>query len=165
MTMLKASALALGIAGAFALGVLTGPSIRTLGVADQGSPVATTAITATTPSAVADASPARAPRVAASAPTSRVAKPITPDLQNQLKPLLNKGTDMRMAAEGFRDAEQFAAVAHAAKNTGAPFVVLKHHVLEEGRSLRGAIQLAAPDLNAAREASRALSAARADLPR
>ena len=39
----------------------------------------------------------------------------TPELQARLKPVLNKGTNMTIAAEGFRSAEEFATVAHAAQ--------------------------------------------------
>ena len=52
-------------------------------------------------------------------------------MQARLKPVLSKGTDVQKAAEGFRDARQFATLAHAARNTQVPFVVLKHHVLNE----------------------------------
>lgn len=44
----------------------------------------------------------------------------------RLKDVLNQGTNVQMAAEGFRNGEQVAAVAHAARNTGVPFMVLKN---------------------------------------
>jgi hypothetical protein len=86
-----------------------------------------------------------------------------PELQARLKPVLNRGTRMELAAEGFRDAEQFAAVAHAARNTGVPFAVLKHRVLEEDQTLARAIRESKPDLDAEHEATRARNAARFDI--
>ncbi len=86
-----------------------------------------------------------------------------PDLQARIKPLLNRGTKMELAAAGFRDAEQFAAVAHAARNTGVPFVVLKHRVLEQDQTLARAIRESKPDVDAEREATRARNAARFDI--
>lgn len=86
-----------------------------------------------------------------------------PELHARLKPVLNRGTRMELAAEGFRDAEQFAAVAHAARNTGVPFAVLKHRVLEEEQTLARAIRESRPDVDAEREATRAHDAARYDI--
>jgi len=86
-----------------------------------------------------------------------------PALQEQLKPVLNRGTRMAQAAEGFRDAEQFATVAHAARNTGVPFAVLKHRVLDERQTLARAIRASKPDLDAEHEVTRARNAARFDI--
>ena len=86
-----------------------------------------------------------------------------PELQAHLKPLLNKGSDMTLAASDFRDAEQFAAVAHAARNTNVPFVLLKHRVLNEGKTLAEAIRESKPDLNALAEANRARAEAKSDM--
>jgi hypothetical protein len=80
-----------------------------------------------------------------------------------LKPLLNKGADMGVAAQDFKDAEQFAAVAHAARNTEVPFMVLKHRTVYEGKSLEDAIREFKPDLNAAGEARRARAQAKSDV--
>jgi hypothetical protein len=87
----------------------------------------------------------------------------TPELQERLKPVLNKGTNMTIAAEGFRSAEEFATVAHAARNTEVPFMVLKHRVLTEGKSLAKAIRESKPDINANAEVRRARDEARSDL--
>ena len=84
-------------------------------------------------------------------------------MQKLLKPLLNKGTNMEVAAEGFHNAEQFATVAHAAKNTGVPFMVLKHRVLNQNKPLSTAIRESKPDINVAAEASLALGQARRDI--
>jgi hypothetical protein len=86
-----------------------------------------------------------------------------PDVLKQLKPIMNLGTKMDIAAEGFRDAEQFATVAHAAHNTKIPFMVLKHRVLEEKKSLATAIEEYKPELDGAAEAKQAREAARKDI--
>jgi hypothetical protein len=86
-----------------------------------------------------------------------------PDLQARLKPVLSRGTRMELAAEGFRDAEQFATVAHAAHNTGVPFAVLKHRVLEQDQPLARALRESKPGLDAEREVTRASNAARFDI--
>jgi hypothetical protein len=86
-----------------------------------------------------------------------------PELQAQLKPLLNKGANMSVAAQDFRDAEQFAAVAHAARNTEIPFMVLKHRVVDEHKSLATAIRELKPDVDAAAHAKRAQAEARSDI--
>ena len=70
---------------------------------------------------------------------------------------------MGVASQDFKDAEQFAAVAHAARNTQVPFMVLKHHVVNEGKSLEDAIQEFKPDLNAGAEARRARAQAKSDI--
>ena len=70
---------------------------------------------------------------------------------------------MTIASDGFRNGEQFAAVAHAARNLGVPFMLLKHRVLEEHRSLAAAIRELKPGVNAVEEANRAQSMARADI--
>jgi hypothetical protein len=86
-----------------------------------------------------------------------------PRLHDRLKPVLNRGTRMEIAAEGFRSAEQFATVAHAARNTNVPFMVLKHRVLDEGRTLADAIHEAKPHIDAKAEVRRAQMAAKSDL--
>jgi hypothetical protein len=70
---------------------------------------------------------------------------------------------MTMAAEGFRDAEQFAMVAHAARNTQVPFVLLKHRVLNEGQTLSDAIRASKPDVDGTSETNRARTQARSDI--
>jgi len=54
-------------------------------------------------------------------------------------------------------------VAHAARNTKVPFMVLKHHVLQEKHSLAEAIRTANPSLDANAEVRRARTEARSDL--
>jgi hypothetical protein len=160
MTIGKMTALALGLVGAFALGVWTGPHIM------QRAEKAVSAVheTVTVPDTTDDAKPAVEPRRARAAVTrtTRV-EPAAPALQERLKPVLNRGANMSLAAEGFRSAEQFATVAHAARNTDVPFVLLKHRVLNEGKSVAEAIRESKPAANAAVEADLARAQARSDV--
>jgi hypothetical protein len=89
--------------------------------------------------------------------------PSAPGLQKALKPVLNRGTNMSKAADGFQSGMQFAAVAYASKNTSVPFVVLKHRVLTEKKTLAAAIHASKPDVNAKREATRAWDEARREV--
>ena len=86
-----------------------------------------------------------------------------PKLADRVQPLLQRGADVQLAAEGFRTPELFAAVAHAAHDLDVPFVVLKHRVLNERLTLSKAIAAIRPDVNADEYASRAMAAARADV--
>lgn len=104
----------------------------------------------------AAASP-EAPKLVMTIPVS------APELHSRMKLVLARGTKIPLAVEGFKDAEQFATVAHAARNTQVPFVLLKHRVLTEGQSLEAAIRASKPDLDAATEAERARSEARSDI--
>ena len=179
MTVGKAAALTAGFLGAFAVGIAVGPSVRDRMSADN-SRVAVpsaeaTATNATTPEAAT--TPARAPRARATAAapkaeTSSAVKataasssvPLSePRLHARLKPVLNRGARMEVAAEGFRSAEQFATVAHAARNTGVPFMVLKDRVVNDGRTLADAIHESKPEIDAKAEAARAVEAAKSDL--
>jgi hypothetical protein len=98
-----------------------------------------------------------APRLVMTIPMS------APELHERMKPVLARGTKMPLAVEGFSDAAQFATLAHAAHNTQVPFMLLKHRVLNEGRSLEEAIHESRPDLDARIEALRAKGEARADI--
>jgi hypothetical protein len=86
-----------------------------------------------------------------------------PELHARLKDVLNRGAKMEIAAQGFRDAEQFATVAHAARYTEVPFMVLKHRVLDEGQTLAEAIRASKPDIDVDRQVARARNAARFDI--
>ena len=86
-----------------------------------------------------------------------------PELHNRMKPVLARGTKIPIAVEGFTDAEQFATIAHAARNTQVPFILLKHRVLTEGQSLEQAIRASKPDLDAATEVQRARTEAKNDI--
>jgi hypothetical protein len=86
-----------------------------------------------------------------------------PRIADRAQPLLQRGADVQLAAEGFRTPELFMAVAHASRNLEVPFVVLKHRVLTERMTLSKAIAATRPDVNAAEHASQAMAAARADV--
>ena len=107
---------------------------------------------------------------AVAAPTSETAPKLVmtipmsaPELHQRMKPVLARGTKMPIAIEGFSDATQFATLAHAARNTQVPFILLKHRVLNEGQSLEDAIRASRPDLDARVEALKAKGEARADI--
>jgi hypothetical protein len=174
MTVGKAFALTAGFVGAVALGVAIGPSI-TDRMSDKESSVAHAPAVTSEQSAkpaeragrtrgVRRATPRDATGVSArAADTARAVSPTEPRLQARLKPVLNRGAKLEIAADGFQSGEQFATVAHAARNTGVPFMVLKHHVLNEGRSLADAIHQYKPDIDAKGEVARARQAAKSDL--
>lgn len=161
MTIGKLLLLVAGFIGAVLLGVAIGPSLTHRDAAR--GPAAEISDRAPAP---ATARPAAAPRARTmkSAPPRPVTIPAsTPALQTRLKAVLNNGTNMTMAAEGFRDGEQFAMVAHAARNTQVPFVLLKHRVLNDGQTLSDAIRASNPDVDGASEMSRARTQARWDI--
>ncbi len=163
MTFGKSVTVVLVLVAVVALGVIAGP--RLMHRADE-APVATPPVTTSEPAAPATAEPSRAARPSSRAESTRnvpEVAPTTPELQKALKPLLSYGTNLDKAADGFKTGAQFAAVAHAAKNTSVPFVVLKHRVLNEKKSLAAAIHESKPELNANREATRAWDEARQEL--
>ena len=174
MTMGKMTALAFGLVGGFALGVWTGPHLvqradraesavhQTVVVPDADHP--RDAALEAKQARAARAAAARTAAAAAAARTARVNVDVdAPALQERLKPVLNRGANMALAAEGFRSAEQFATVAHASRNTEVPFVLLKHRVLVEGKSVADAIRESKPAANAAVEANLARAQARSDI--
>jgi hypothetical protein len=75
----------------------------------------------------------------------------------------NRGARLEVAAADFATAEDFMTVAHAARNTSVPFMVLKHRVLDEGQTLADAIRDYNPAVDAKAESARARTAARSDL--
>src|SRR5829696_1508908 len=175
----KTSAAALGLVGGLALGAWIGSEMTLLN--DRN--VATTEPAAVTATAVEEpAVPAartkprrvvRAPRAASggavavdapapeSAPKLVMTIPVSaPELHQRMKPVLARGTKLPLAVEGFTSAEQFATLAHAARNTQVPFILLKHRVLTEGQSLEDAILASRPDIDAKTEATRARDEAR-----
>jgi hypothetical protein len=171
MTVGKASALTAGFVAAFALGIAIAPSVRG-GLADSGihtTPRPAAIAPETAPVPVAPPARVNAPRAKAPVAPRKAAAPSVkvsltePRLHDRLKPLLNRGVRMDVAANGFRSAEEFAVIAHAARNTKVPFMVLKHRVVTEGRTLVDAIHEAKPDLDAKAEVQRAQTAAKSDL--
>ena len=160
MTIGKTLLLVAGFLASVALGVAIGPSLT-----HRDAPVAPAAEISPPAPAPASAPTTSAPRAKATtiAPR-RVAIPASAEaLQKRLKPVLNRGTNMTMAAEGFRDAEQFAMVAHAARNTQVPFILLKHRVLNEHQTLGAAIRASKPDADVASETTRARTQAQSDI--
>jgi hypothetical protein len=179
MTVGKASALAAGFVGAVALGVAIGPWVTGRTITEQAI-VAQPAVQVATPDsskerpapartrrapAAGDATATGETRAAArsTAPAAAAIPASQPELHQRLKKVLNRGADMSMAAEGFKSAEQFAMVAHAARNTEVPFMLLKHRILNEGRTLEQAILDSRPVADAKAEVARARDEARADL--
>lgn len=168
MTSGTKTAITAGLIGAFGLGVWTAPHVRNI---DLNPRVEQVEMAEPAPEPVEETRAARrAPVVVASDRTEAYAPVVMLEasaapVQKHVKPLLTWGTDTRKAAEGFTSAEEFVTVAHAAKNTQVPFILLKHRVLNEKKSLEAAIRASKPDIDAALEADRARLEARADLAR
>jgi hypothetical protein len=171
MNLAKVSALVVTLAGAFSLGVWIGPRLTERGdVIEQASPVAQAAAPVTE---TKQAVPAPSPQLSRrrTSPMRAASSGVTPvkvwaggaELQQRLKPLLNKGANMDIASQDFEDGEQFAMVAHAARNTEIPFVVLKHCVVDDGKGLSEAIREFKPSLDASAEAKRAREEAKSDV--
>ena len=159
MTTAKTLALTAGLAGAIALGVWAVPRVMDN---DGRSTDALVAAVAEPPAPVVTRAPA--PRRSARATSPAAVLPASsPELLGTLKPVLNRGTKMEVAANGFKSAEQFATVAYAARNTEVPFMVLKHRVLNEGKTLAESIRESRPGINAAAEVVRARAEARRDV--
>jgi hypothetical protein len=175
----KNSAAALGLVGGLALGVWIGSEMTSGREAATPGPAAVATQVAEEPAAPTPppAKPKRAVRVARasraavvnapapeSAPKLVMTIPVSaPELHARIKPVLARGTKLPLAAEGFTSAEQFATLAHAARNTQVPFILLKHRVLTEGQSLEQALRASKPDLDVKAEAARARAAARSDI--
>jgi len=160
MTIATKAGITAGVLGAFWLGVLAAPSVR------NGD----------TPQARVDVALAEAPRTRAVSPAptatpgaseirATAMAPTAEPVQKHVKSVLTSGTDAAKAADGFANAEQFVAVAYAARNTEVPFMLLKHRVLNEQQSLAEAIRTSKPELDASLEADRARLEARATLAR
>lgn len=172
----KSSAATLGLVGGLALGVWIGSEMMQSREVTAPEPAAVTTAVEEPAAKAAPAKPKRAARVAratvraASAPASDdtpklvMTIPVSaPELHERMKPVMAKGTRMPVAVEGFTDAEQFATLAHAARNTQVPFILLKHRVLTEGQTLEDAIRASKPDVDARVEALKAKGEARADI--
>ena len=170
MTYGKTAGIAAGLVCAFGLGVWTGTQVK------SGTPQQATAVTSST--SAADTAPAPVEPAREAKPRPAPARADSPtefrpmkttvavsavELHDRLKPLLKSGADMSVASGGFKSAEQFATVAHAAQNTDVPFMLLKHRVLNEGDTLVAAIRKSKPDIDAVVEVDRARAEARADL--
>jgi hypothetical protein len=176
----KAVAFIVTFVAVFIVGVITGPTIR-----DRWSKVNAPAATVEQPSAPAR-QPAGAARVKpkpmarAKSSSSRADDMVAvkrapdtiqtiavsvwePELRDRVKSVLSPGSRLEIAAADFNDSEQFVTVAHAARNTKVPFMVLKDGLLNRGQSLAETIHEFKPELDAKAEVRRARNAARADL--
>jgi hypothetical protein len=174
----KAGLLTAGFVAVFAVGVMSGPTIRDTWSGTQAPEEAVAA-----PSAEHSApAPAKAERrsTRARASASRAHETVAPkrrsdtlqtlavnlwepELRGRAKDVLNPGSRLEEAAVDFDSSEQFMTVAHAARNTNVPFMVLKDRVLNRGQSLAEAIREFKPALDAQAEVTRARAAARSDL--
>lgn len=151
----------LGMVGAFALGLTVGPQLDA-----NRATASTPAVTA--PAPAADDAVVERPLPARKITTPKLERVLPAEakpVQMQVKQILNRGTDVKVAAEGFQNARELMTVAHAAQNTEIPFVLLKHRVLTERKSLAAAIREFKPELDGPAEVSRATTQAKADLAR
>jgi len=158
VTTAKTVALTVGLAGAIALGVWVAPRVM-----NRETPSAALAADVAEPAAPVVEKAPSAPRRATAVDKVAALPASAPAVHDRLKPILNRGTKVEIAAQGFSSAEQFATVAYAARNTEVPFMVLKHRVLDEGKTLAAAIRESKPDVNAVAEVRRARAAARQDI--
>ena len=178
MTVGKAGLLTAGFVAAFAVGVMTGPTIRDSWhqtdapeqavVAQPAQESAPAPVKADRPAMRAKASSARAREAVAPERASNTIQTVAinlwePELRDRVKAVLSPGARLELAAEDFDTAEHFMTVAHAAQNTKVPFVVLKDRVLNQEQSLEEAIREFKPELDEEAEVTRARAAARADL--
>jgi hypothetical protein len=164
MTFGKTVTAVLALVAVVAVGIFVGPRLLHRGV-EAPAPATTSAAAPVSPATAEPSKTVARPSLPHAESTRRVPEvsPSTPELQQALKPLLSYGTKLDKAADGFKSGMQFAAVAFAAKNTSVPFVVLKHRVLNEKKSLAAAIHESKPELNANREATKAWDQARQEL--
>jgi hypothetical protein len=176
----KTSAATLGLVGGLVLGAWIGSELTMSRTTAPDPSVVTTTAVQESPAPAAPAKAKRVTRVSrvaraesgavAEAPmpesTPRLVMTIpvsAPEFHARIKPVLARGTKLPLAVEGFTSAEQFATIAHAARNTQVPFILLKHRVLTEGQSLEEAIRASKPEIDAHVEALRAKGEARADI--
>ena len=178
MTVVKTGLLSASLVAVFAVGVMTGPTIRdnwskmnapqASVAAPSFEPPAPAPVKAERPAVRARSSASGAHEAVATKKPSNVVRSIEvsfwePDLRDRVKAVLNPGSRLEIAAADFDNSEQFVTVAHAARNTEVPFMVLKDRVLNQGQSLAMAIREFKPELDAKAEVKRARAAARSDL--
>ena len=177
MTLGKASVLAAILVGAVALGIVYGPTLRDKWEStDTGKAVVSNSEPAPAPapapkkrverSARARSDRAEMTEETKMAPgTVRSVQPAVwePELQKRAKEVLNPGAKLELAAADFQSVEQFMTVAHAARNTGVPFMVLKDRVVKQKTTLADAIHEFKPEVDAKSEVARAKAAADQDL--
>ena len=176
MTVAKAGLITAGLVGVIAVGVATSPTIQknwsrmhapVTGAVEPSAPVPATA-----PSPHrARSSPPRAHGAVAVRTAEKGSNTINtiavsawnPEFRDRVKKVLNPGAQPEIAAANFASGEQFMTVAHAARNTQVPFMVLKDRVVNQRQSLAQAIHELRPDLDARAEVTRARAAAHEDL--
>jgi hypothetical protein len=174
----RTSAATIGLVGGVVLGAWIGSELTASRANAPEPPAVTTQAVQESPAA-APAQPMRVTRVnrvarsaasAVGAPTPEstprlvMTIPVSaPELHARMRPVMARGTKLPLAVEGFTSAEQFATIAHAARNTQVPFILLKHRVLVEGQSLEEAITASKPDIDARSEVQRARQEAKADM--
>ena len=178
MTVGKAGLLTTGFVAVFAVGLMTGPTIRDnwSRMRAPRAAVAPPSIETSAPAPVKAERPAvrtrssssRTPEAVATKKPSNAIQRIEvsmwePELRDRVKAVLNPGSRLEIAAADFDSSEQFVTTAYAARNTMVPFVVLKDRVLNQGQSLAEAIREFKPELDARAEVQRARTAARSDL--
>lgn len=85
-------------------------------------------------------------------------------LAQKLQGLLPPGTNLQIAAQGFKNLGQFVAAVHVAHNLGIPFDQLKSQMIGPPKeSLGKAIHALKPDANSKTESSTAQKQAKQDL--
>jgi hypothetical protein len=173
----RTSAATLGLVGGLVLGAWIGSELTMSRTVTPEPSVVTAKAVQESPAPAVTAKPKRVVRVTRAASGGAVAAPMpestpklvmtipvsAPELHARMKPVLARGTKLPLAVEGFTSAEQFATIAHAARNTQVPFILLKHRVLTQGQSLEDAIRASKPEIDAKTEALRAMGEARADI--
>lgn len=179
MTLGKTSALAAAVVGALAIGVAIGPAVhdkwsdttvaekKAAAVEKAPAPEQVNAPKAARAKKAVPAERADTIRKAPAPPPGAVTRVAVdmwePELRDRAQAVLNRGARLEVAAADFATAEEFLTVAHAARNTSVPFMVLKHRVLNEGQTLADAIREHNPALDVTAETARARTEARADL--
>ena len=178
MTAGKAVLLTAGFVAAFTLGVMAGPTIRdtwhrmnapeekvAVQPAEKGAPaqVKTDRAAPRARTSSSRAHEAVAPKKASNTIQTLAVNLWEPELRDRAKTVLNPGSRLEVAAADFDTPEQFMTVAHAARNTKVPFMVLKDRVLNRGQSLAEAVREFKPELDTKAEVTRARAAARSDL--
>lgn len=179
MSVGKAVVLSLVLVAVFVVGVIIGPSVqrrwfaRDSGAVAVATPSAETATPAPQPKVERRAPRAKAPAVrsddvvaAKRSPDTIQSMPVAvwePELRDRAKNVLSPGARLDDAVAEFDNAEQFMTVAHAARNTKVPFMLLKDGLLNRGKSLSETIRELRPELDAKAEVKRARNEAREDL--
>ena len=173
MTVTKTGLIVVALVGAVALAVAIGPTVekhwtRTHPSAGHAVETKGSAPATARTSKPARASSSRTPEAGTVKKGSNTIETVAvsawqPEFRNRVKAVLNRGADLQIAAADFASPEQFLTVAHAARNTQVPFMVLKDRVVNQGQSLAQAIHEFKPDLDARAEVTRARAAAREDL--